>query len=222
MLSKRLQAIYEMLPEVSSVLDVGTDHCLLPMQISKDNSVVEIGASDIAEGPLQMAANMLEKNKISNVSLYLSDGLVQIPKQYECIVIAGMGAINIIDIFEKGKDYLKGVKYLLLQCNKNDYDLRKWLGTNGYIFLEERIVFDYKYYPIMLVAKGREDYNEYDYIFGPILRKTKSESFCAYWKIEYEKNMRILRGLSTDNQKRFKLQSLCQQIELELATKNSI
>ena len=217
MMSKRLQAIYEMLPEVSSILDVGTDHCLLPIQIKARRQNIEVAASDIAAGPLQIARKTLENKGICDIVLYLSDGLKQIPKPYECVVIAGMGAMNIINILENSKDYLANVSYLLLQCNRDAYELRKWLAGNGYSFIDERIVLDYKYYSLMLVTKGNASYSEIDCVFGPILRENKSEPFLGYWMSEYKKNCSILCGIDTDNIKWHEISSLIKIIEKELS-----
>ena len=216
MMSKRLQAIYEMLPKVTSIMDVGTDHCLLPIQIKTNNQNIEVAASDIAVGPLQMARKTLESKGIVDIALYLSDGLSQIPKPYECVVIAGMGAMNIINILEEGKDYLAKVSFLLLQCNKDAYELRKWLASNGYCFIDERMVLDYKYYSLMLVTNGIASYSESDCVFGPILRKKRGEPFLGYWMSEYKKNCIILGGIKTDNIKWHEMSNVIKLIEDEL------
>ena len=195
MLTPRLQAILNILPEVSSVLDVGTDHCLLPIAIKKRYPMMEVAASDVALGPLANAQKQLDLQQISDIALYHSNGLCNIPKSYECVMIAGMGAQTMMEILTASEAYVRNCKYLILQANTEVDDLRKWLLTNGYCIVDEDIIFDYKYYQILLVENGHQDANEEDVLFGPILRKRRSAVFVEYWENELQKQQTIKKRL---------------------------
>ena len=73
MLTKRLQTILDVLPNVQSVVDVGTDHCLLPIAIKKKYPNMEVCASDVAKGPLASAQKMLQEYRMQDIQLYLSN-----------------------------------------------------------------------------------------------------------------------------------------------------
>ena len=199
MLSKRLEEIYKMIPEVSSVLDVGTDHCFLPIEIRKNNPDIKIGASDVAKGPLKFAKESLMKNGISDITLYLSDGLKNIDEQYECIIIAGMGAMNIINILEGNQTYTSNSECLLLQSNKDTDKLREWLSHNNFEITDESFVYEYKHYQIILARHGTSSYSDEDIMFGPYLRFEKSNVFLEFWESECKKLEMISKKLDSRN-----------------------
>ena len=125
MLNTRLQTILEILPEIHSVVDVGTDHCLLPIAIKQKFPNMEVAAADVAKGPLASAQKQLLDHNIHDIQLYLSNGVHTIDKQYDCVIIAGMGANTMMDIIGQDLDYCHNCKYLILQANKDVDLLRK-------------------------------------------------------------------------------------------------
>ena len=213
MLTKRLQTILDVLPKVQSIVDVGTDHCLLPIAIKKQYPNMEVSASDVAKGPLASAQKMLQEHQMNDIQLFLSNGVLDIPKQYECVIIAGMGANTMIEILEKGLVYCRNCKYLVLQANKDVDLLREWLFTNGFSVIHEEIVFDYKYYQILVVEYKKQDFDELDIMFGPILRKENSKVFQEYWLAEYEKYQVIVKQLPIDHPKLHEAQVRLQMMQ---------
>lgn len=198
MLTKRLQTILDVLPHVLSVVDVGTDHCLLPIAIKKKYPNMEVSASDVAKGPLASAQKMLQEHHMQDIQLYLSNGVQDLPMQCEAVIIAGMGANTMIEILEKGFDYCKACKYLVLQANKDVDLLREWLFTHGFSIVAEEIVFDYKYYQILVVEYKKQEWNSLDVMFGPILRNQYSDIFQEYWSQELDKYQKIVKQLPSD------------------------
>ena len=148
MLNIRLQTILDILPEVNSVVDVGTDHCLLPIAIKQKYPLMDVAASDVAKGPLASAQKQLQDHNIEDIQLYLSNGVHSIDKQYECVIVAGMGANTMMEIMEQDLQYCKNCKYLILQANRDVDLLRKWLNEHEFSIVDERMVFDYKYYQL--------------------------------------------------------------------------
>lgn len=198
MLTKRLQTILDVLPSVQSVVDVGTDHCLLPIAIKKKFPNMEVSASDVAKGPLASAQKMLQDFQMNDIQLYLSNGVQDLPKQYEAVIIAGMGANTMIEILGNGLNYCTKCKYLVLQANKDVDLLREWLFTNGFSIICEEIVFDYKFYQILVVEYKPQDWDSLDVMFGPILRKQNSDIFQEYWSQELDKYQKIVKQLPSD------------------------
>ena len=54
-LSQRLQAIADMVPQGSSVADVGTDHGFLPCYLAQNRQAEKVIACDINAQPLALA-----------------------------------------------------------------------------------------------------------------------------------------------------------------------
>ena len=103
-LSKRLQVVASFIPDNSSLLDVGCDHALLDIYLMKTKQNIKIIASDINPNPLKIAKDNLVKYNLQNqITLKKMDGIKEIPKSVDTIVIAGMGGILITNILQKEK-----------------------------------------------------------------------------------------------------------------------
>jgi tRNA (adenine22-N1)-methyltransferase len=87
------------------------------------------------------------------MTFYLSDGAKNIPKDFDTMVCAGMGADTIISILE-GAPWLKSEQYrLVLQCQSRRPELRKYLYANGWRIEEETLAEDGKFiYPVLLAV----------------------------------------------------------------------
>ena len=98
-LSKRLQTVASFVPDNSKIIDVGCDHALLDIYLMENLKNIQILATDINENPLQIAKNNLEKyNFQDKITLKQMNGIENIPKTIDTIIIAGMGGILITDI----------------------------------------------------------------------------------------------------------------------------
>lgn len=163
MLSKRLLQIASLVPQGKVLLDVGTDHGLLPIYLVQNNICPKVLASDISENALESAKNNKMKYKAKNVELYVSDGLNDVPLEYDVISISGMGAYNILKILDK--EFLPDT--LILNANNNVDVLRKAMQKKGYKIVEEKIVFEKgKYYDIILYQKGKDHLTSFQKNFG--------------------------------------------------------
>ena len=126
MISNRLKCISKYTKGFNKVLDVGSDHGLLPIYAIENHFVKSAIASDINSKPLIKAKeNFLKHNLDIEVIVY--DG---IPKtDSDCIVIAGMGAELIIKILEKTLSNAINYKRLVLAPNTDYYLLRQYLNN---------------------------------------------------------------------------------------------
>ena len=98
MISKRLKEIAKYSNGFNLLLDVGSDHGLLPIYAIKNNFVNEAIASDINFKPLIKAKENFNKYEL-NINTICFDGIPE--TNADVIVIAGMGAELIISILEK-------------------------------------------------------------------------------------------------------------------------
>ena len=153
-LSNRLLACCAFVRPGDRVADVGCDHGYVSIYLLKTGIASSVIASDVAEGPLQSAMVNAAKFGVDNrISFFLSDGVGNIPRDFDCLVCAGMGADTMMAILGAAP-WLKNGKYrLILQCQSKRPQLRQWLYDQGYHIRRETLAKDGKFvYSIMEVV----------------------------------------------------------------------
>ena len=156
-LSDRLLACAGFVAPGDRVADIGCDHGYLSIHLLTNGIASAVIASDINEGPLQSAVRNSEKFGVRDkISFYLSDGVQNIPRDFDTLVCAGMGADTIMSIIAHAYDanWLADPKYrLILQCQSKRPELRQWLYDKGFRINRETLAKDGKFvYTIMEVV----------------------------------------------------------------------
>ena len=154
-LSTRLLACCDFVKKGDRVADVGCDHGYLSIHLLQSGIARSCIASDVAEGPLQSAMRNARKFGVGNkITFHLSDGVQNIPRDFDVLVCAGMGADTIMSIIHHASDWLKDPKYrLILQCQSKRPELRQWLYDEGFRINRETLAKDGKFvYSIMEVV----------------------------------------------------------------------
>ncbi|MBO4601265.1 MAG: SAM-dependent methyltransferase [Bacilli bacterium] len=167
MISKRLNLIASFLSKNDKVLDVGTDHALLPIYLIKNNLVSRADGSDISDKVLLHARSNVEKYNLSEkINLYLSDGTKNINiKEYNTLVICGMGFHTIKHILDETN--LDNIEKLIIQTNNHYSDLRSLINKLNYQIASENYICDAnKDYLIFNIVKGYQDLTDTDIICG--------------------------------------------------------
>ncbi len=152
-LSKRLQAVADLVTvrgcvaDIGTdhatvrgcVADIGTDHAYIPIYLTEHKKVKKAFAMDVNEGPL-IRAEGLEK---------LSPGEV------EAVIIAGMGGGLVMRILTEGQAVAETLQECILQPQSEIAKVREFLQQNGYQIVQEEMVLDEgKYYPMMRVVNS--------------------------------------------------------------------
>lgn len=153
-LSNRLLACCRFVSPGDRVADIGCDHGYLGIYLLKNGLASSVIAADIHEGPLQSAVRNSEKFGVRDkMSFYLSDGVQNIPRDFDTLVCAGMGADTMVSILSAAP-WLKNTRYrLILQCQSKTPMLRRYLSENGWRIQEETVLKDGKFlYTVMHVA----------------------------------------------------------------------
>lgn len=197
-ISKRLEMVASFVNEDAFLMDVGCDHALLDIYLYNNRKKINIIASDINELPLEMALNNLKKyNLEKKIKLIRQNGIENIDRNIDTIVLSGMGTSTILDILFKNPLKLKNVSNIIISSNNDYFILRKTMANNGFYIKDERIVFENgKYYPIILFNKGFKDYNDFMLKYGPILLSNKDVVFIDYIKYLITKKKNILMNLT--------------------------
>lgn len=153
-ISNRLLACCGYINRGDRVADVGTDHGYLGIYLLTEGIAGSVIASDIAQQPLEASRRNARKFHVQNaMEFYLSDGAKDIPRDFDCIVCAGMGADTIMSILA-GSPWLRDSRYrLILQCQSKRPELRQWLYDAGYRIRRETLAQDGKFiYTVMEVG----------------------------------------------------------------------
>ena len=153
-LSKRLEAACRFVKPGDRVADIGCDHGYLGIYLLKNNIASHVYASDINEGPLNAAVFNSEKFGVRDkIQFFLSDGVRNVPRDFDALVCCGMGGDTMISILEAAPWLKKGKYRLILQCQSKRPELRKYLGENGWWICEEAVLKDGKFlYTVMEVV----------------------------------------------------------------------
>lgn len=164
-LTKRLQAVAELVREGSFVADVGTDHAYLPISlVSKGRSWGAV-ASDINEGPyLRAKQNVKEHLLDKRITTVHCAGLTGIEKFSPTdILICGMGGELIASIIDDAPFTKDSSVRLVLQPMTHPEILRSYLLENGFEIIAEKIVKEEKLYQIICAEyRGTQKNNDYD------------------------------------------------------------
>ena len=188
MISKRLELVASFVPQGAILLDVGSDHAYLPIDLVERGKIKSAIAGEVVVGPYQSAVKNVETHGLEEkIQVRLANGLAAFEEedQVSVITIAGMGGRLIATILEEGLDKLSGVERLILQPNNREDDLRLWLQEHGFQIVAESILEEAgKFYEILVVEAGQMKLSASDVRFGPFLSKEVNPVFIKKWQKE--------------------------------------
>ena len=153
-LSPRLRCCCDFVHPGDRVADIGCDHGYLSIYLLINQIASSVIASDINEQPLQSAVVNAERFGVRDkVRFYLSDGVRNIPREFDTLVCAGMGGDTMVSILSAAP-WLENAGYrLILQCQSKTPMLRKYLSHRGWHITTERVLRDGRFlYTIMEVV----------------------------------------------------------------------
>lgn len=192
-ISPRLLKCCDYISSGVRVADIGTDHGYLGIYLLQTQKASFIIASDINEMPLQSAKNNAIKYNVSGkMAFYLSDGVKNVPRDFDVMVCAGMGADTMIGILDNAP-WLKSEDYrLILQCQSKRPELREYLYKNGFQILNEKLVRDGRFiYTVMNVQyRGTSEYTPGDCYISDSLKNNASALFPEFLQ-RVKKNLQL-------------------------------
>ncbi len=193
-LSKRLQAVADLVSEGLVVADVGTDHGYIPIYLIETKKSPKAFAMDVNKGPLLRAKEHIAEHGLeAYIETRLSDGVQALKKgECDCVVVAGMGGALTIKIMEEGKDIFRNLKEFVLQPQSELQKVRAYLYQNAYSIVEENMVLDDgKFYPMFRVINGQsQEYHAIELCYGKLLLEQKNAVLKTF--LEKEKAVKEL------------------------------
>lgn len=153
-LSSRLAACCSYVNQCGIAADIGCDHGYVGINLLLSGRAEFVYASDISKPPLQSAMrNALKFGVSDRMRFFLSNGLAQLPRDFETMVCAGMGADTMIAILSAAPWLKSGAYRMVLQCQSRRAALRAWLSGQGFSIQSEMLAQDGKFlYPVMEVV----------------------------------------------------------------------
>jgi tRNA (adenine22-N1)-methyltransferase len=208
-LSSRLKTIADMVSKGSKVVDIGCDHALLGIYLTKNELAAEVIVSDISEQALNQGKENIKKYGLhKKIETRHGNGLEIIKDlKIDTIIISGLGGKTIIDILIKNPNNLKQINNIIVQPNNNTVYVRKKINNLGYIIDNEKLVKEKNnIYTIISFIKGHRNYSLKELYFGPILIKKKDDLFKEKCKVKlYKKENTYNKIPKTKIFKRFKI-----------------
>ena len=215
MLSKRLNAIKNMIPYGTEfVLDIGTDHGLLPIALVKEKEVCKVVGSDIAKSPVHQAKmNVTRHGLESKIDIRQGDGFQVLDKdeQPQVIVIAGMGTETIIDILSRCEACWYNKSNLVLQPMTEPKKLRRFLLEVEYQFSSEKLVKEKSLFYQIIYSTPKDmnhcqkltdyQYSELELELGPCIINKRDDVVMEYLDDELNKTLNVLKSLKNSSSK---------------------
>ena len=184
-LSKRLLVCAGLVVPGDRVADIGCDHGYLGIHLLQSGIARSVIASDVNEGPLQSAMRNAQKYGVQeNMTFYLSDGVRNIPRDFDTLVCAGMGADTMVSILEAAP-WLQDARYrLILQCQSKTPMLRQYLSDHGWRITEESVLRDGRFLYTVMEVVYQPDYPRLtvgEYYFPPALLENPALELPEYY-----------------------------------------
>lgn len=185
-LSPRLQVCCGFVAPGDRVADIGCDHGYLSIHILQSGIAGSVIAADINEMPLQSAMRNAEKYGVQDkISFHLSDGVRSIPRDFDTLVCAGMGADTMVSILDAAP-WLRSSQYrLILQCQSKTPMLRQYLSGQGWRITEESVVRDGRFLYTVMEVIWQPDYPKLtvgQWYFPPALLVNPAKELPEYYQ----------------------------------------
>ena len=218
-LSKRLQAVADLVSNGLIVADVGTDHGYIPIYLVQTEKASKAFAMDVNKGPLLRAQEHIAECELADkIETRLSDG-VKALKVGECdaVVIAGMGGALTVKILEDGEPIFRSLTEFVLQPQSELHKVREYLVSHGYrIIAEDMVMEEGKYYPMMKVINSDSDaYNAMELRYGKLLLEGKQLVLKDFLLREKNKKRHILQNLQKEDGLHIEVRRREIEVELE-------
>lgn len=174
-----------------TVCDIGCDHGKLCGYLLQNDMIKKAIGVDISEPSLAKAKELKQKLNYSDdkFELLVGDGLAPLnDKDFDTIIICGIGSNITCGIIEKNLEIAKRAKRIILCPLKNTFTVREFLYDNGFTMECEDMIFENgRYYNIFVATPGEFTANDDVDIY--VGRKLKGNELLKPWLIKRVNDM---------------------------------
>ena len=202
MIAKRIEKIAEIIDlNNKGVFDVGSDHGYLLTSLRKKNDKIKLKGVENKVGPFK---NLKDNTSFLSIETSLSDGIDELTNDYSCVVLAGMGYKNIVEIITKHLDKLNFIEQIVIDSHTN-IDLCRKFFVNLNFYIDQEVILKEKgiYYEIISFKRGNKRYTDKEIFYGPILLKNKSQIFKEKYIVRNKKIDEIIKKIDNKNSKKY-------------------
>lgn len=198
----RIDKIVEFVDENKIVADIGSDHGITAIKIYEEKKPKKVIATDISKESLQKLVDKLQHSRY-DIETIVTDGIRDLPKNIDEIIISGMGGYLISKIIKNGIDVAKSADKLILQANNSLDHLRKFLHSEGFEIIDEANVYEENYIYTIIVTKYTNQVNKYDnndyYIYGKKNIENKDELTIKYIERELNHSKTVINNIKSND-----------------------
>ena len=210
-ISERLLACCNFVCKGDRVADIGCDHGYLGIHLLTNGIAASMIESDVAPGPLESARRNAKKYSVESAMTFcLSDGVKDIPRDFDTLVCAGMGGDTMVHILTDAP-WLKNKQYrMILQCQSKTPLLRRYLSENGWRITEEAVLKEGKFLYTVMQVTYEPEYTRLSvgqWYFPPALLENPSDQVSAYFAW-VKKGLEITLAHQADGEKQEALRYL--------------
>lgn len=184
-LSPRLQMCCSFVAPGSRIADVGCDHGYLSIWLLTHGIARSAIAADINQQPLLSAVGNAEKFGVRDkMEFYLSDGVAAVPRDFDTLICAGVGADTMVSILSAAPWLQNGNYKLILQCQSKTPMLRRYLSESGWRIARESVLRDGRFlYTVMaLDREPAQPLTPGQWHFSPALLENPTKETAEYYR----------------------------------------
>jgi len=208
LLSDRLAAVLSYV-KGRVLADIGTDHGFLPIAACLEGKVERGIACDVSVSPLNNAVkNIAAYDLCDKIETRLGFGLQMLkPGEADCVCIAGMGGMRIVEILQRDLEIVAKLERLVLQPQHDVPAVRHILHKIGFIICDETMLREGgHFYNVVFAENGencknlkKEKYTEMEYALGKCLMEKKDNTLYEYAVQELHKIERIREAMDRNS-----------------------
>ncbi len=228
-LSKRLQAVADLVTTGNRVADIGCDHGYVSIYLIEHHISPKVIAMDVNVGPLKKAKeHIVQHGLLPYIEIRLSDGLAKLmPTETDTLLCAGMGGKLMIRILEDGKKVIPYVEEIILQPQSEIHLVRQYLRKAGFHITKENMIYEEeKFYPMMraVPVSSAESENETveDFVYvlydkyGRLLLENKNPVLQSFLQKRFQNVEQLIAALSNETGQTEKQQQRIMELKNEL------
>lgn len=182
------------------IADIGADHAKLAVYLLKNRLIPWAIVTDVSEEPYRRALVTIADNSCQNkVQARKGDGLQVLAEgEVGSIIIAGMGADNIVSILSYDWRKSNSFKRYIFQPMSRVQVLRSFLALKGWPILDERLVrVKNRYFVVLSSMPGQSPYSlsPLEREIGPVVLRSNCQYKKEYLRAIYEKYRFLLNNI---------------------------
>lgn len=202
-ISKRLQAVANLIAPSGSMADIGSDHAMLPLYLLEKRLVSRVVIGELLPAPFKRAQLAVAGSEYAEAAKVLQgDGLTILdPGEVDTVVIAGLGGENIVHILARDVPHSRSFSSYILQPMSRIAIVRRFCAARGWPIKAEKLVYEkQRFFVILKIETGSSPYKLSDLQAETGLH-LKLEAPLYRQFLQYKKNKfsRILDNLSVSS-----------------------